>query len=587
MTARWRQCLAGAGIALIAAIELFLLVPTTIYLGNRDEFREPLSAILATYLLPAGTFVAVAAVLAAMLPAAACRRLQTLAAAFCLLVWIQSSLLVWHYGLFDGRSIDWQYGQWRGWLDGAIWIGVMLAVDEWRQWGRFVVRGAIAVCVLQVVLLGVTLALPARQIGGDAMREVTDPAVVLGRFSAQRNVLHILADGFQGDIFADLLAGQAGEKGVAEKLDGFTFYRDQMGAFPYTHLAVPALVSGQLYDNQQPLPRFLSGAMGASSIFNAARKSGYAVEVAVPEGTLTTLYGFARDAQGIDISGRRKGAAWRNTRDEALLLGDLTLFRVAPHFVKRFVYNDQSWLLQSLFGFASIPGEAYFSHNQLLRDIAGSVSAGSPKPVYRMIHLMLLHSPAVASMSCRYAGRVLPQNRVNVQTQAHCSLDAMLTLLSAMRSAGVYDQTTIVITGDHGAWVAPAAYATDSRLIRRANDVGIAANYIGHANPLLLVKPPHAHGMLRVSDAPTWIVDVPGIIAKSAGISGSFPGALGATASDRRERRFYDYEYTKREWDADYLPDMHEYIVSGPVADAGNWRRGTTLRAPAAEGSAR
>ena len=40
-----------------------------------------------------------------------------------ILLWAQGNLMVWEYGLLDGRSIDWTKDTWRGWLDFSIWVG--------------------------------------------------------------------------------------------------------------------------------------------------------------------------------------------------------------------------------------------------------------------------------------------------------------------------------------------------------------------------------------------------------------------------------------------------------------------------------
>lgn len=579
---RARQALAGVGFAAVMALQLAVVVPATIYAGNQDEFRTALLGLLALYLPSIGALLAVGALCGALLPAAAFRRGLVLTATVCLLFWLQAYLLVWHYGLFDGRSIDWSRDRWRGWLDSAIWIGALLAVDHWPEpCARFVVRGAVAICLVQASVLAVSLATASGPIGATAGEDGDELVATLASFSPERNVLHILADGYQADIFEELMADRVGHGSVAEDLDGFVFFQDHMGAFPYTHMSVPALVSGRLYDNREPQARFMARALGDESILHAARAAGFDVEVAIPEGTLATLYGFATDAHLLKIPLRRNGDAWRTNRDEALLLADLTLFRIVPHFVKPAVYNDQSWLLQSLFGHASVPGRSFFAHNAFLRELAVSMTARRARPVYRMIHVMLLHSPAVANAQCGYAGRVLPQNRENVRTQARCSLGSLLVLLERMRQLGVYDSTTIVITGDHGAWVAPAAYGRDKALQKRAAAAGIPPGYVGQAKPLLLVKPPNAHGPLRVSTVPSWIVDTPATIADAAGIPGSFPG-IAALRNDGapRERRFYIYDFTQREWSEDYLSDLHEYLVRGRVDEAGNWRRGSVLRRP-------
>ncbi len=79
------------------------------------------------------------------------------------------------------------------------------------------------------------------------------------------------------------------------------FFRDNLGAFPYTHLAVPALVGGQVYANDEPLSAFVPRAMGVLRLiqerFMAVETSSEDDCVPVrsrPEGNHTNATGFLR-----------------------------------------------------------------------------------------------------------------------------------------------------------------------------------------------------------------------------------------------------------------------------------------------------
>jgi len=59
---------------------------------------------------------------------------------------------------------------------------------------------------------------------------------------------------------------------------------------------------------------------------------------------------------------------------------DLSLFRHAPHFLKRFIYNDQTWLIQRLVApKGHLLNLEYFSHAAFMDDVIehSSVKTGS------------------------------------------------------------------------------------------------------------------------------------------------------------------------------------------------------------------
>jgi hypothetical protein len=59
-------------------------------------------------------------------------------------------VLVWEYGLLDGRAIDWSENVLFGWLEVVIWVVTLLAIIlTYRKTGQKVVLFAVTVSVLQ------------------------------------------------------------------------------------------------------------------------------------------------------------------------------------------------------------------------------------------------------------------------------------------------------------------------------------------------------------------------------------------------------------------------------------------------------
>jgi hypothetical protein len=569
---RLRQAGAAAGLAAAAALYLCFALPVSIWVGNRGEFTVGWTTLVAPFVMPAVAFVLACGLLAMLASPAAYARGRVLFATLVLLAWVQGTLLLWKYGLFDGSVIDWSVGRWRGYVDATVWIGALLAADRWRERaGRIVVRAAMVLCLAQAAMTAATLPSAGVRPPADAEAEVQ---ARLSDFSPQGNVLHVVADGFQTDLFVDLLLEPEGKRRIAE-MDGFIAFTDNLGAFPYTHLAVPALVGGRIYQNDRPVGAFLAEALGHDSILGAARDAGYEVEIGAPAGGLTPIYEMARDARVLPIPSRLHAGAWRTARDESLVLADLALFRVVPHFLKRHVYNDQEWLLQSILG-RKPAGNQVLVHNAFLREMAAHMTATRERPTYKLIHLMLSHRPWVLRPDCRHAGVVQDGTRAQVRDQSRCALESLLTVVQAMKRLGIYDRTTIVISGDHGSFTPPQSLGGDAARFQQA------AVWAGQARPLLLVKPAGLRGPLRVSRAPTWIIDTPATIADAAGIAGHFPGvsALRLPVDAPRERRFHIYEYVATEWGADYVNDIREFVVNGRSDDPQAWRQARTLRPP-------
>jgi hypothetical protein len=569
-SASWPLLAAAATLALQVAV----VVPATIYLANLVEFAATPVELLRILAVPA---LAATGVLFAVGVAAGPRVAHVVVAvcaALTLLAWLQGFILVWDYGPLDGSSIDWQRRPWRG-LDLALWIGVLLAAVVYaRRLHTALLTAAIAITVLQCVILAV---------GGvrqrDALAAVTQKFKPLAapeglgdmpRFSSERNVLHLVLDSFQSDIFAEIVAG-GGER-YRSALEGFVFYEQNLGVFPYTYFALPAILGGQIYRNDVPKREFIRSVFAGPTVLNAAHGAGYEVDIASEPLMLNMLmHGRYTGAYHVpDVVGGRAGAV---LGDAATLL-DLALFRVAPHVLKRLVHNDHRWIVPRP-GRSAFQETSYFTHSSFLIRLAEEARADRPVPVYKFFHLMGPHAPMVAGEHCGYAGATLQRVRPTVLVQSRCTLDFAIDLLERMKTFGIYRDALIIIMGDHGGHIPPPGYEPE---------VGaMLPRVVGLATPLLLVKLPGATGPLRSSDLPTSSLDVAPTVDSALGLSAGLRGVpIAEVRAGARDRRFHFYDFQASDYVQDYVNPIHEYRITGSPYDPGAWADERVWPAPAA-----
>ena len=179
----------------------------------------------------------------------------------------------------------------------------------------------------------------------------------------------------------------------------------------------------------------------------------------------------------------------------------------------------------------------------------------------------------VTTADCEYAG-LLPSIRDNIKNQARCGLVEVVRLLEKMKELGIYDDATIVLQADHGAWVTPRGLEVKAGADGK-NKFIVHPAHMGEALPLMAVKLPHASGSLETSLVFSSITDTPATIASVMGLDSDFDGRsiFDLTPGEARERRHYVYEYSRSEWKADYLAPMQEYVVNGSAYDSAAWRK--------------
>jgi hypothetical protein len=471
-----------------------------------------------------------------------------------LLAWIEGNFFAWSFGPLNGEPLQWETvpGLFR--FDIAVWIVVAAAaIPLAHGFARHAV--GISAIFIAMQLVGVTIA---------AAQAPTPPppsASALGsagffEFSEQRNVLLIVLDSFQGDIFEEILQENADYK---TSLDGFTFYRNAVGAFASTRPVLALLLTGEYFQNQQPLDHFLRDAYVRRSLGRRLKDKGFQVGIARSERGILLMH---CDRQMADTCVRPQELAATDPRpvQEAIGLYDLTLFGIVPHAAKPWVYDDGKWRLSPALSKMYVPG----IHGEDIRFVeifanrAQRTAAGAG--TFKFLHLFTPHPPFVMDAALRPAAS--KYSRLACKQQCMGAMRLVDLILSTLRRIDAYDNTMIVIVGDHGA---RRGMPVDMQLLGYAPSRFPKAplqNVKSSALPLVLVKPFGSRGPLRVSKAPVSLGDVAKTIATEMGLGPEFAGESMLTLAEdaERERRFFHYQGF--DWKTPF-PTMTEYRVDG------------------------
>ncbi len=516
------QVLQAAALGTVIVANVLLFTPSTLYSGNQNEFSTSIADILGTFFIPGIIAIIVLGILGGLMANRSFARYISLLAALPLLMWLQGAILVWDYGVLDGSPIPWLATGWRGVLDTTIWVGVFLiAIYASQQSRKFLIYAVSVTTVIQLAILANQWASGSFEASSlsDRTYDLQEYQSMF-RFSSRKNVFHVVMDGFQSDIFADIIRDPE-QRALADTLSGFTFFEENTGTFPYTEMSVPLLMSGNRYYNHMPAEEFINATMRGETILNAAAGAGYDVDIA-SQVALRNVYtkGSYTNSYSIPINLHASVRDYR-IADAAKLL-DLSLFRLAPHFVKAYIYQDEFWFVQRYTRDEAYLQIRYFADLEFLRQISDKLVADRIAPVYKLFHVMLSHRPTVGNDNCEYDGRN-PTTRTHVIVQARCGLSHVVDILERMKKAGIYDSSLIILMADHGAWIPPKGYVPE----KISGASGPSPIMAGMAVPTLAVKPPGARGPLRVSSVPTTIGDVPKTIALLMDIDADFGGGGG------------------------------------------------------------
>ena len=259
-------------------------------------------------------------------------------------------------------------------------------------------------------------------------------------------------------------------------------------------------------------------------------------------------------------------------------LADLSLFRHAPHILRPTIYNDQAWRLQTMLGPGDTRGRRHFpvSGSAILQEFSQRLTPTIDEPLYKFIHVGLPHRPVTIDADCDYVDGIRP-TREHYKAQTRCAVSRVVAILDRLKAVGVYDDSLIVITSDHGIGYAPRNVVND-----RQTPAGALAILAGKSMALLVVKAPGSRGPVRVSSAPTTISDVAATILDAAGLPQALPGepALKLGEHAPRVRSFAMYDWEDDGWKHNYFDALGVLEIRGRVLDGNNWTLVDSLYPP-------
>ena len=569
--------------ALLVPFVLCLLGPHTIYNANRGEFSGVFSDIAWPWLLTAtgGGWAVLLGIggVASLVSGRLTRLYAVLLLALGVLFWAQGNLWVGSYGALDGREIEWDRLAGRVPYELSAWVGVpVLAVVFFRRVSRLVPFTAQLFLALQVGGLALTW-------GGSEVEQTArwqEPPPELFQFSADQNVIHIVLDEFQTDAFNVIL--EADRPWFDQAFTGFTFFADHLAAFPSTSLSMPAMLTGQEFRNEQPVPEFVRRAFSERSILRSLSDAGYVIDATsiIPRPWFNAWFGpkdspVNRDSARFTI--RKPFVSRQDYREfTGRQLLELSVSRHVPHVAKVTLAEERSWF-DRLLPFNRSQVEASNRQHEasnsaaFFRQFIERMHLGRGRPAYKLLHLGVPHRPVVLDADCRFIGTTQFSIKAYVD-QSRCSVTLVAAFLNRLRSLGIYDTSLIVVSSDHGTHLKPfdlAGRSVGLPVFTGASTEPLSG-IVGSARSLMVVKPPGRTGPLDVSDAPTIHTDLPGTMLGLLGLPHSHEGEsmFELSAASHRPRVFGIYDLRFRFPDG-YLNRLDLLTVDRISTDATGW----------------
>ena len=373
--------------------------------------------------------------------------------------------------------------------------------------------------------------------------------------SAQSNVIVFILDHFEELDIEDLVESNPE---ALEGYEDFTWYQDSSGMMLPTLYAIPYLLTAEEPQEDETASNFHNTRYTRASFLSDLAATGYSVGLYTNTFEMSYMTGSQVKSHIADYTMNLTYEV--NTSVDAIgtikMLTRCALYRDLPWVLKepfRFYTDDLNRCVLN----TELAEDGDESHTEYFTDDAAyyeklctlglSYEESDAKGAFRFIHLNGSHTPFNMDENAHYVG----DGNSDLVRQELGSLQIVREYIEQLKELGVYDNTTIIITADHGDWVSSMdlpTYGSQPFLFYKAagatgSEITISTQPVSHANYFATV------------------------LEAMGGNTSAYEKSYGELTEDDNQTRVFYHIHS----DGSYTRDLLKYEITGDVRDFENW----------------
>lgn len=549
---------------LFFASTIFLFIPASTYAHSPIEFGIPKWSAIIFFLAITCIFLFLLHILIKSFTIKIQEVWQTLLLCLGLLAWWQAYILGWGHGALDGSKISFTPLLYQGIHDSIFWITVIFA--GWKSRKSWLKHSGLisAIFVLTQFITTATALAKSAPVPAPRTSRLEEPGTF--HFSSTgRNIIIIVLDMFQSDIFNDIL--KTGKNPALKMFSGFTYFPDAVAPFPVTNASIPAFLTGVCYDNKTPHQEYLKKEFTEHSLFKAAKEAGYTTSIRpwiYNELYVPAFLSGPHPEEKINL---------KELSYQILRIYDSAFFLEAPFSIKPYIYNSGQWHISKLGIRIIYPGDTGISvpDNTKADDIRfinafiRRARADNSSPAFKFYHLAGNHVPL--DLTEQMSTELMEFNHVNSVRQGNAIISLVGRALAKLKVIGAYSNSLIFIIGDHGSGAE----------IHPGSGEGVTG-WLARGVPMILVKQPGATGPIRIRNAPVSLLDIPATISALTPLQQNSSGENMFSIKDnaRRDRHFIN-TFTGNLFN-ERFENFKDYRIIGNSWELSSWEESPTNR---------
>lgn len=466
---------------LMSTFFVFIFAPLEMYISNSSEFFWGIKELLPALLMGTIAFLIFGLILF-WLTNKISKKLTLILCAVLHIVtvglYIQGNYVIARYGSLDGTPIDWSQYKLEAVISIILWLIMMVYCYLLAFRIKVEITNKIITTISIILLLTQVVTMFTLVVTHDlSSKDVVSIPSTENEFTMSKSddIVVLIVDSMDSRAFNDVISEDSmGTYG--DLFDGFTYYRNTLGTYLYTELAVPHIISGLEYDESETYMEYLSRVYSKDSLLADMENKGYKLNLYLnndaPIGEMgVTVNNYHQVTLGVS-----------SHRTLLKYIYKLLGFRYLPYHFKQlcWFYPDEMDYLKDI---GSEDFTLYDWDNFVFYDGIDSMVVDGDDKVLHIYHIKGPHQPYTMKADFTESDSI-----TGIQDETKAIFVLLDKYFEKLKECGVYDNTSIVVLADHG----------------------VQGN---RQSPTLLVKEQNSSHPFDISDAPLSYTNLKDIFA--------------------------------------------------------------------------
>ena len=365
------------------------------------------------------------------------------------------------FRVLDGVEIEWQkYSAW-GMLSIFVWGGIILGTAIFCRLKKGLCIRTIKILsffISGVQLLTLVFLIVTTELGSDSYGRFAFLKEDEFSIGTDQNVVVFVLDSLQVNAIEKYCRINSAN------LEDFTFFTNTVSGGAPTHGAMPVLLTGIEYDPMESRKEYEREIWNQTHIYSDLRDNGYNVRFFTCDATAGMPEGY------IDGYEKVSTAVVSDHRKFIKNLYSLVDFMVLPQWMKKVFAVSTEDITDNIgtYEVKERSEDLYYDFDDVkfYQDLCNSELDLKYEKTFRLYHLDGAHPPFTMNENIE---RVETQYTSEEQ-QVDGVMKIVNTYINKLKKEGFYDNTTIVITGDHGQHENGNLMVNPAILVKRANE---------------------------------------------------------------------------------------------------------------------